>query len=160
MHVPFKRLYITASGISMIVAIACAPFIPIGLGRHMTAKTMFGTCYLYITSAWFVIIVFLAFFFISSTRNHAKSWSLTRQSVNPPITATLVTSLYLCYCNRLTIDVFGTCVDWRSCIEKALEEAIDATPAPDYAALAHKWRNGKIGNLHGNAVYIYKQRYC
>ncbi|KAJ8651785.1 haloacid dehalogenase, type II [Lichtheimia ornata] len=48
----------------------------------------------------------------------------------------------LSHVKALTIDVFGTCVDWRSCIEKALEEAIGASPAPDYAALAHKWRKG------------------
>ncbi|KAI7884638.1 haloacid dehalogenase [Lichtheimia hyalospora FSU 10163] len=48
----------------------------------------------------------------------------------------------LSHVKALTIDVFGTCVDWRSCIEKALEEAINVSPTPDYAALAHKWRLG------------------
>lgn len=85
---------------------------------------------------------------ISAFHSHEKSGSLTRQSVSAyMISLVIISTSPYSYYDRLTIDVFGTCVDWRSCIEKALEEAIDVCPAPDYAALAHKWRQGKIFNL-------------
>ncbi|KAI9493350.1 HAD-like domain-containing protein [Zychaea mexicana] len=37
-------------------------------------------------------------------------------------------------------DVFGTCVDWRTSVVKELEHFIKTTPAPDYVALANRWR--------------------